>query len=33
MSVPTLSRDWLAVLLAALAVLFVKLGVIEGVRW
>jgi len=28
-----LSRDWLAVLVAALAVLLVKLGVIAGVPW
>jgi len=33
MAVPSLSRDWWAVLLAALAVVLVKLGVIEGVRW
>lgn len=33
MSVPSLSRDWWAVLLAALAVVLVKTGVIAGVRW
>jgi hypothetical protein len=29
----SLSRDWLAVLLALAAVLLVKLGVLSGVRW
>ena len=29
----SMSRDWLAVLLALVAVLLVKLGVIEGVPW
>ena len=29
----SISRDWLAVLLALLAVVLVKLGVIEGVPW
>jgi hypothetical protein len=28
-----LSRDWWAVLVAALAVLLVKLGVVTGVAW
>jgi hypothetical protein len=28
-----LSRDWWAVLLAALAVVLVKLGVVESVPW
>jgi hypothetical protein len=29
----SMSRDWLAVLLALLAVVLVKLGVIDGVPW
>jgi hypothetical protein len=29
----TLSRDWWAVLVAALAVLLVKLGLVTGVPW
>jgi hypothetical protein len=29
----TLSRDWWAVIVAALAVALVKLGVIAGVAW
>jgi hypothetical protein len=29
----TISRDWLAVLLALLAVVLVKLGLIAGVPW
>jgi hypothetical protein len=29
----SLSRDWSAVLLALLAVILVKLGIISGVRW
>jgi hypothetical protein len=29
----TMSRDWLAVLLALLAVVLVKLGVVDGVPW
>jgi hypothetical protein len=29
----SISRDWLAVLLALVAVILVKLGVIEGVPW
>jgi hypothetical protein len=29
----TLSRDWLAVIVAALAVLFVKLGIVGGIPW
>jgi hypothetical protein len=29
----SISRDWLAVLLALLAVVLVKLGVLEGVPW
>lgn len=29
----TLSRDWWAVMLAGLAVLLVKLGLLSGVRW
>lgn len=29
----SISRDWLAVLLALLAVILVKLGAIEGVPW
>jgi hypothetical protein len=33
MNVPSLSRDWWAVLIAALAVALVKLGAITGVRW
>lgn len=28
-----LSRDWVAVLVASLAVFLVKIGVISGVRW
>jgi hypothetical protein len=28
-----LTRDWLAVIVALLAVVLVKLGVIEGVAW
>jgi hypothetical protein len=28
-----LSRDWLAVLLALVAVLLIKLGILSGVRW
>jgi hypothetical protein len=28
-----MSVDWLAVLIAALAVVLVKLGVVEGVPW
>jgi hypothetical protein len=33
MTLSTLSRDWLAVILALLAVGLVKLGVISGVAW
>jgi len=33
MAVPSLSRDWWAVLLVALVVVLVKLGLIEGVGW
>lgn len=29
----TISRDWLAVIVALAAVVLVKLGVIAGVRW
>jgi hypothetical protein len=29
----SISRDWLAVLLALLAVVLVKLGVLSGVPW
>ena len=29
----SVSRDWLAVLLAALAVFLVKVGIVSGVRW
>ena len=29
----SLSRDWLAVLLALLAVLLIKLGIVPGVQW
>ena len=29
----SISRDWLAVLLALVAVALVKLGVLEGVPW
>jgi hypothetical protein len=29
----TLSRDWLAVLAAALVVLLVKLGLLAGIPW
>ena len=28
-----LSRDWLAVIVALVAVLLIKLGIIEGVTW
>ena len=28
-----ISRDWLAVVLALVAVILVKLGVIQGVQW
>jgi hypothetical protein len=29
----SMSRDWLAVLLALIAVVLVKLGVLEGIPW
>jgi hypothetical protein len=33
MNLSSISRDWLAVLAALLAVALVKFGMIEGVRW
>ena len=33
MNLFSISRDWLAVLAALLAVALVKFGIIEGVRW
>ena len=33
MKLLSLSRDWLAVIIALLAVVLIKLGVIEGVAW
>jgi hypothetical protein len=33
MSAMRMSRDWWAVLLAALATILVKLGVVSGVPW
>jgi hypothetical protein len=29
----TLSRDWLAVIVGALAAMLVKLGIVEGIPW